>query len=893
MSEQTKQIINQIAIPNGSSAENYDLAAKYDGVGEQIDTKYLPLSGGTMSGNISLGSSYGLEGTTTSGNTFEVFRVIDGSSVQVGGSYPELKLKGSGARPNYNDKGIALVGDFDDYLPLAGSKTVTGPVTFSGGDGTKAGKIILPNKTGGGQITDGGTSTLFGFVTENILTVGHTTSSLALRGAGANPTYTGNGKAAKAIVLAGDLANGATSGLVHQDANGDVVINKGVITIKDNSHGHTLSNISDWSEEKNAILSSVEKDVDDKVSEIMGTTPDVLNTIEAIAAALKDNPEIVDGILDAVGTKVDKAGDILSGRLQFSMSNPHIHFINTAEEEGSRTNWYIQAHEGQFGFGSSWTSAIRATSLGDLIVPRTITAHNKLTVNNDGAEISGSWAIGTDGETGSFKVNTSNGGAIIFGKEGPNSGTMLRFDQTDGTPRLRFRASSTAGAMVWEQRETNAKLHIDLGPDPKRLTFSYNNQKSRVQANCDIDGQAGSVAKALTLKINGGTIENTDLFTFNGSANKTFDITPAKLGVPVLSANNIFDGEQRMANKNHCPTMYDIAGGIGCSLKNTRALDNQAIIGELLLPTSTNSGDGTANTSNVVANEMGVYIISDWGKVSSDPNHGKITSKTLVGKFTSNGWIGNASSLYDSTTNSAGKLKWEGDHMLYAENRSGSKLHFGTDALYRHISTGYLKLLDAGNYNSYSPQLDGTGAKGVWGIDITGNANTATTASSVAWANVSGKPTATQSGSGLMSSTDKTKLDGIAANANNYSLPNATSSTLGGVKIGSNISVSSGTISLSKANVTNALGYTPPTTNTTYSAGTGLSLSNTTFSVTFANSTLYKVGDDAWFGDQDVAGAFCIKGNNGNTSLRMIGYTSGAANLIYNSSDKCIDVTFN
>ena len=42
-----------------------------------------------------------------------------------------------------------------------------------------------------------------------------------------------------------------------------------------------------------------------------------------------------------------------------------------------------------------------------------------------------------------------------------------------------------------------------------------------------------------------------------------------------------------------------------------------------------------------------------------------------------------------------------------------------------------------------------------------------------------------------------------------YSLPAATSSTLGGVKIGSNISVSSGTISLTKSNITAALGYTP------------------------------------------------------------------------------------
>ena len=68
---------------------------------------------------------------------------------------------------------------------------------------------------------------------------------------------------------------------------------------------------------------------------------------------------------------------------------------------------------------------------------------------------------------------------------------------------------------------------------------------------------------------------------------------------------------------------------------------------------------------------------------------------------------------------------------------------------------------------------------------------------------------ATTSTSGLMSAADKTKLDGIDSEANKYSLPEATSSVLGGVKVGSNISVSSGTISISKSNVTSALGYTP------------------------------------------------------------------------------------
>lgn len=42
----------------------------------------------------------------------------------------------------------------------------------------------------------------------------------------------------------------------------------------------------------------------------------------------------------------------------------------------------------------------------------------------------------------------------------------------------------------------------------------------------------------------------------------------------------------------------------------------------------------------------------------------------------------------------------------------------------------------------------------------------------------------TTSANGLMSKEDKTKLNGIAENANNYSLPAATSAALGGVKQG-------------------------------------------------------------------------------------------------------------
>lgn len=103
----------------------------------------------------------------------------------------------------------------------------------------------------------------------------------------------------------------------------------------------------------------------------------------------------------------------------------------------------------------------------------------------------------------------------------------------------------------------------------------------------------------------------------------------------------------------------------------------------------------------------------------------------------------------------------------------------------------------------------------------------ANTASSVAWSNVSGRPSIPSVGNGTVTITQNGTNKGsftlnqsgnttIALTDNNtvYSLPTATSSTLGGVKVGSNITNSSGTISLTKANVTAALGYTPPTSDT-------------------------------------------------------------------------------
>lgn len=67
------------------------------------------------------------------------------------------------------------------------------------------------------------------------------------------------------------------------------------------------------------------------------------------------------------------------------------------------------------------------------------------------------------------------------------------------------------------------------------------------------------------------------------------------------------------------------------------------------------------------------------------------------------------------------------------------------------------------------------------------------------WEKIKGKFVAKESGKGLSTNdyttTEKNKLAGIASNANNYSLPTASSTVLGGVKVGTNLSISSGVLS--------------------------------------------------------------------------------------------------
>jgi hypothetical protein len=138
-----------------------------------------------------------------------------------------------------------------------------------------------------------------------------------------------------------------------------------------------------------------------------------------------------------------------------------------------------------------------------------------------------------------------------------------------------------------------------------------------------------------------------------------------------------------------------------------------------------------------------------------------------------------------------------------------------------------------------------------------------------------------------------TKLAGIAASANNYSLPEATATTRGGIELFSNTDnptaandVSSTTgrtygIQLNSAGqaVVN-VPWVDTNTNTTYSAGTGLTLSGTTFSLssTYDNYVKWQVSDG-------------ITNTNVASGDKVTFIGGGATNISYDAASKTFTIS--
>lgn len=231
-------------------------------------------------------------------------------------------------------------------------------------------------------------------------------------------------------------------------------------------------------------------------------------------------------------------------------------------------------------------------------------------------------------------------------------------------------------------------------------------------------GAANSVANNLTIKLNSGTTEGTNLFTFNGSAAKSINITPSAIGAagsshgthvtystatPLVAGTGAVGTASNVARGDHVhPAQTSVSGNAGTATKLATARN-------ITIGNKTNSFDGSANISYTLS-DIGALPLSGGTMtgVITTPNNSQgikigddaylcdrnIADHIVIeGNTATNGGItfgsGKDTNIYrgsanllktDDTFNAVGGLQWNGESLdtRYAKASHGSHISFST-----------------------------------------------------------------------------------------------------------------------------------------------------------------------------------------------------------------------
>lgn len=232
------------------------------------------------------------------------------------------------------------------------------------------------------------------------------------------------------------------------------------------------------------------------------------------------------------------------------------------------------------------------------------------------------------------------------------------------------------------------------------------------------------------------------------------------------------------ADSNHNHTgVYDVNGAAASALTSANTYtDNEIDALSETVATKASNSDLTSHTGNTT-----VHITStertNWNaaKAHANSSHAPVNAEPNQNAF-SNVVVGDTTISADEKTDTITLVA--GNNVTITPDATGDSITISSaNTVYTHPTSAGNKHIPAGGASGQILRWASDGTA-VWGSD-----------NNTTYSN------ATQTASGLMSNTDKTKLDGIAAGANNYTLPSAGSS-LGGVKSGGDVTISSGVITV-------------------------------------------------------------------------------------------------
>lgn len=214
-------------------------------------------------------------------------------------------------------------------------------------------------------------------------------------------------------------------------------------------------------------------------------------------------------------TKSERYDSVTVARVQAASQGITITYPGTFITEKPTENVVSAILGGSISFASTATTASKVagtktnpTSGTTYYIPFHTNAitENKALLNNDGLRY---WTQeGTTSAVGEAEIGIGNN--IASGTAGNKRGSIYMY------------GSSSGYTQIFPGNNTTSNINITLPSAGGTLALTT----SKVSGATTAD----KVINALTVKLNGGSTEGTNLFTFNGSVAKTINITPSSIG---------------------------------------------------------------------------------------------------------------------------------------------------------------------------------------------------------------------------------------------------------------------------------------------------------------------------------------------------------------------------
>jgi hypothetical protein len=597
---------------------------------------------------------------------------------------------------------------------------------------------------------------------------------------------------------------------------------------------------------------------DNKVSELVGTAPAALDTVYELAAALNNDPDVINNMMTQIGQKANSA-DLGTAAL-----------LDVASTGNATTSQVVKGSDTRLTDSRQWNASSVSQTEAEAGVATTDRKWSSLRVRQ-ATEAWWSGSVANERLNGLSNVN------LVAGPNVTISGTY---------PNLTISASTggvyTAGSGI-------TLLAGEFSLTGESFTTTHLNKLNGIEAGAQVNvaTNLGSSRTSTTYSITSSTGSNTSLAA----------ATTTLAGLMTSSDKSKLDGIAAGAQVN-----------VATDLSATYAT------GTVTVNSSTGSNIALAAATTSLAG-----VMSSADKTKLDGVATGATANRLRGTAAGSYVSGDVTLLAGSNVS----ISQSGQSITINSTDTNTTYTAGTGL---SLSGTAFSLSGEEFTTALLTKLNGieTGAQ----VNVATNLGVSRTTTAVTVTSSTGSnvalPAATTSLAGVLTSADKTKLDGIAAGAQvnvatnlsvstaastltvvsstgtNATLPAATTSLAGVLTASdkskldglSNVSLTGGTnVSISGTYPNLTINATD--TNTTYSAGAGIGLSGTTFSV---SGNVGITADTSGVSITDIAAGSTTAGAikyNGTTKVagKMYGGTTAPSNTTRLNYDGDLYVT--